>query len=103
MANNRTKYIAMRVTDDEYQQLLERKTKPRLAEWIREVALEQKTKRAVKPADPNLLFLLNRIGANINQIAKQCNTLKGSIDLVNVAIRLKEVEDKLDEIINHDC
>jgi len=103
MKKLRTKRIEIAVTDDEYQQLLERKTKPRLAEWLREVALEQKSKRAVKPADPNLLFLLNRIGTNINQIAKQCNTLKGNVDLVNVAIRLKKIEDKLDEIINHDC
>lgn len=103
MKKLRTKRIEIAVTEDEYQQLLERKTKPRLAEWMREVALEQKSKRTVKPTDPNLLFLLNRIGTNINQIAKQCNTLKGSVDLVNVAIRLKEIEDKLDEIINHDC
>ena len=41
----REKEIKIRLTENEYQALLERKTKARLAEWVREVALEQQPKR----------------------------------------------------------
>ncbi|MDG4949246.1 MobC family plasmid mobilization relaxosome protein (plasmid) [Actinobacillus equuli subsp. haemolyticus] len=73
----REKEIKIRLTENEYQALLERKTKARLAEWVREVALEQQPKRQPKVIDPALLFELNRIGVNLNQIARQCNSQSG--------------------------
>jgi hypothetical protein len=98
----RTKEIKIRLTEDEYKALQARKTKPRLAEWIREIALAQKPKRTVKPVDPQLLYLLNKISTNINQIAKQCNIQKSSIDLISVALSLSQIEKHLKEIVNHD-
>ena len=98
----RTKEIKIRVTEDEYQALLNRKTKVRLAEWLRDLALDQKPQKTIKPVDPQLLFLLNKISTNINQIAKQCNIQKSNIDLISVALSLKQIEDQLKEIINHD-
>ncbi|NNI75643.1 plasmid mobilization protein, partial [Pasteurella multocida] len=80
----REKEIKIRLTENEYQALLERKTKARLAEWVREIALEQQPNRQPKVIDPALLFELNRIGVNLNQIARQCNSQKPSIDLVSV-------------------
>lgn len=94
----RTKEIKIRLTEDEYNSLLERKTKARLAEWIRETALEQQPKRKPKPTDPELLFELNRIGVNLNQIARQCNTQKPTIELAQVAILLRKIEKNLNEL-----
>lgn len=100
MKEKRTKYIAVRLTDDEYLQLKERKTKPRLAEWLREIALSQKSPREIKRVDPNFLYQLNKISTNINQIAKQCNAHKGNIDLIAVAISLNQIEKHLSELVN---
>lgn len=96
----RTKEIKIRLTEDEYQALQARKTKPRLAEWLREMALDQKPKRTVKPVDPKLLYQLNKISTNINQIAKQCNIQKGNIDLISVAVSLNQIEKQLSELVN---
>ena len=55
----REKEIKIRLTENEYQALLERKTKARLAEWVREVALEQQPKRQPKVIDPALTNLIS--------------------------------------------
>lgn len=94
----RTKRIEIALTEEEHKALLERKTKARLAEWVREVALEQQPKRQPKVIDPTLLFELNRIGVNLNQIARQCNSQRSSIDLVSVLATLRSLEKNLTEI-----
>ena len=91
----RTKRVEIALTEEEYKALLERKTKARLAEWLRELALEQAPKTQPKTIDPALLFELNRIGVNLNQIACQCNSQKPNIDLVSVAIALRNIEKNL--------
>jgi len=88
----RLKEIKIRLTDSEYQALLERKTKARLAEWLRELALEQAPKAQPRTLDPAILYELNRIGVNLNQIARQCNSQKPNIDLVSVATALRNIE-----------
>lgn len=88
----RLKEIKIRLTDNEYQALLERKTKARLAEWLRELALEQAPKAQPRTLDPAILYELNRIGVNLNQIARQCNSQKPNIDLVSVATALRNIE-----------
>ena len=47
-----TKKIEIMTTQEEYEQLLQRKTKPRLAEWIRETCLNQKPRKEVATVDP---------------------------------------------------
>lgn len=94
----RTKEIKIRLSEAEYQALLERKTKARLAEWIRETVLEQEPNRKPKPSDPALIFELNRIGVNLNQIARQCNSQKPSIDLASVLSALRNLEKNLQSI-----
>lgn len=94
----RTKRLEIALSEDEYNALLKRKTKARLAEWVREVALEQQPKRQPKEIDPALLFELNRIGVNLNQIARQCNNQKPNIDLVSVATALRNIEKNLEII-----
>lgn len=85
----------VRLTETEYQALLERKTKARLAEWLRELALDQAPKAQPKTIDPALLFELNRIGVNLNQTAHQCNNQKPNIDLISVANALRNIEKNL--------
>ena len=75
MTTKRTETVIIRLTPDEKQSLLMRKTKPRLAEWLRELALGQKPRRQPKSVDPALLFELNRIGVNLNQIARKLHGL----------------------------
>lgn len=94
----RTKRLEIALSEDEYNALLERKTKARLAEWVREVALEQQPKQPPKAIDPALLFELNRIGVNLNQIARQCNSQKPSIDLLSVLAELRNIEKALKEL-----
>lgn len=94
----RLKEIKIRLTDSEYQALLERKTKSRLAEWLRELALDQAPKVQPRTLDPTIAFELNRIGVNLNQIARQCNSQKPSIDLVSVLATLRNLEKNLIKI-----
>ncbi|WP_336618971.1 plasmid mobilization relaxosome protein MobC [Glaesserella parasuis] len=44
------------------------------------------------------MFELNRIGVNLNQIARQCNSQKPSIDLVSVLATLREIEKNLKKL-----
>jgi len=77
MTTKRTETVIIRLTADEKQSLLLRKTKPRLAEWLRELALGQKPKRQPKSVDPALLFELNRIAMQYREISQQLATLTG--------------------------
>lgn len=95
---NRTREIKIRLTESEYQALQERKTKARLAEWLRELALDQQPKRQPKPIDPKLLYELNRLGVNLNQIARHCNQRPPSIDLISIATSLKRLDEMLKDI-----
>lgn len=100
-AIKRTKRVEIALSEQEYAELLERKTKARLAEWIRETALGEKPKRSPKPVNPHLLYELNRIGSNINQIAKMCNIQQANIDLLRVSLALKEIEIELQKITDN--
>ena len=72
----RTKIIKIRVNDSEYFELVQRRLKPRLAEWMREHCLGTKVPRAktVPKIDPALLRQLAAIGNNVNQIARVLNS-----------------------------
>ena len=98
----RTKRIEIAVTDEELLALHQRKTKPRLAEWMREVALGEKVnrKQKIKPVDPKLLYELNKIGVNLNQIAHYCNVKKSDTNLIEVALLLRNIEQRLRAIEN---
>lgn len=99
MTIKRTETIIIRLTPDEKKSLLKRKTKPRLAEWLRKVGLDQKLKHQSKSIDPKLLFELNKIGININQIARYCNQTTISMDKISIALALQNIETQLNEIL----
>ena len=75
MRNNRstkrTREITIRVTDNELQNLHDRKTDATLAGWMRNLCLGA---TPIKQADPNMVRALGRMGSNLNQIAKYANT-----------------------------
>ena len=66
----RDKVVKLRVSDDELARLKERSDRPRLAEWLRDLGLGQRKRRAIPVADPALLRQLAAIGNNLNQIAR---------------------------------
>ena len=103
MVNKRTKKIEIRVSKAEYEQLLQRKTKARLAEWVRETCLGSELSKKAKPVpkiDPALLITLSKIGGNINQIARHLNmdrTLSAQ-EKVKALLELSSIEQSLGEI-----
>lgn len=98
---NRTKRIIIRLTEQEHQQLLAKKERAGLATWIREHCLASQTekKKAVKTADPKLLVQLAKIGGNLNQIAKQANTLDSDLEKVRAFGLLAQIQSQLDELL----
>lgn len=96
----RKKEIKVRLTEKEYEQLLQRKTKPRLAEWIRETCLGQKPKKKVATVDPLLLYELNKIGVNLNQIAKKVQYGEHNIEWL---VTIIHIEKHLTSLLENDC
>ena len=101
----RTKELKIRLTEQEHQDLLQRK-KGELAVWIRNTCLEQEISqpKTVKTADPELLRQLAKIGGNLNQIAKATNTEQARGDIINllrVTAELATIREQLDELLEH--
>ena len=69
----RTKEIAIRVTEDELAKLKRRQQGTTMAGWMRGLGLGV---TPMKPADPELVRALGRIGSNLNQVTKQVNINK---------------------------
>lgn len=101
----RTKQLIIRVNENEYQELLKRKSKIRLAEWMREVCLDKSIRKTVKVIDPKLLYELASIGGNLNQLAKKINFLD-NIDSIALLTELALIRNQINNIfelsINHD-
>ena len=91
------KRITIRFTDDEYNELKAKADEldiP-LSTYIRKKVLGNREKILTK-CNKELLYEINRIGNNLNQIAKHCNTTK-TIDKL-VLQSLVEIEKKLNEL-----
>jgi len=102
---NRNKEIKIRLTQEEYEQLVSRKTKARLAEWVRETCLGSEPSKKAKPVlkvDPALLKELSKIGGNINQIARHLNNDRsmGLEKKVEHLTELASVEQSLDDLLH---
>lgn len=96
---NRTKRIIIRLTKQEHAELLNKKTKP-LATWMRETCLSEQTKtKRTKTADPELLRQLAKIGGNLNQIAKQANTVDSDFEQIRAFGFLAEIQNQLNELL----
>jgi len=102
----RTKRVEVQFTEAEYEQLLQRKTKARLAEWVRETCLGGELSKKAKPVskiNPALLVALSKIGGNLNQIARHLNmdrTLSAQ-EKVKALLELASIEQSLEELVGN--
>ena len=101
-STKRTKSITVWLTDDEYQQIYNKKTGARIGAWVRDTCLGiESVRRSYKPVEPLLLRELGKIGGNLNQIAKHANTdaLGGKIDRLRLLGELAVIREQLDELL----
>ena len=56
-------------------------------------------KKVYKETDPKLLYEVNKIGSNLNQIAKYINTQKDNINIVEILKTLVEIESDMKRLI----
>lgn len=105
----RNRSIKIRLSDDEFAALNSKKTRPELARWIREFALEneQKTQKKIskKNSDfpPEIARILAGMGNNLNQIAKQLNSavkagLIGNVEAIKAITALATTERALNDL-----
>ena len=99
----RNKEIKIRLTEEEHQALLERMTGGELATWMISVKKKKKPnkKRNYKVADPILLNALARIGGNLNQIARQVNTVESDIEKIKAFAQLAMIREQLQEVLEN--
>lgn len=95
----RDKELKIRLSIEEFLALQKRKTKPKLAQWAREVLLLQEVQKPLQTVDPKLLYELNKIGVNLNQLAKRIHTENIANLDGNLQINLQKLIEKFDEVI----
>jgi len=90
--------VTIRLTQDEYDKLYQqaKALDITLSQLLRKKILGNRERLATK-CDKELLYEINRIGNNLNQIAKHCNINK-SVDKL-VLKSLVEIERKINEKI----
>ena len=100
----RTKWLKIRVSDIEILDIKNRVGAYDMSNYVRSLVLDQpvtapepKTKKIVHSADPELVRAINRIGININQIAKQINTGQEVGNAVLIA--LLDLQNTLDKAL----
>lgn len=106
MAKLRTKEIKIRLSEPEYQRLLDKKTTTHLAKYIRDVALSDERQRVKKTVAPKLILELARIGNNVNQLARFCNASEriAADDAFRIMASLELVSVELKELLTkYDC
>jgi len=95
----RTKVLKVRLSEAEHAALVERSTRPQLAEWVRETCLgaaPPRRRRVPPTVDPALLRQHISVGNLLNQIARKVNGGEwGPADRVQVVARLAAIEREL--------
>ena len=92
----RTKAIKIRLTDEEHERLKELQQGNELATWMRTTCLNIGAAQQAK-ADPQILRELNKIGVNMNQIARAVNSHRA--DYIAIQQALSQISDQFNEII----
>ncbi|WP_110669460.1 MobC family plasmid mobilization relaxosome protein [Salinicola halophilus] len=97
----RTESVKIRLSKIEKNQIIENSNGLKVAVWLRELALGNKSKsrKPIPKADPELIRELARIGNNINQIARLANENKKSgfdFNAFAVLQQLQEIESQLE-------
>lgn len=101
---SRKRYIQIRVTDEELQEIKERAGNVSTSTFLRQLALDQPiaqpptpSKEVIHKCDPDLIREVNHIGNNINQIARHLN--EGNKLSNAVMIALLNLQTSLDETV----
>lgn len=103
----RDKKIQIRLTEDEKKQIIENANGLEISTFLRTLGLnqeakapEQKAKRVIHSADPELVREVARIGININQITKHLNiTEKVDREIFNAILTIKaELDAELEKL-----
>ena len=94
------------VTDFENLKQISKSQNVTMSEFIRksvnskiENAPTPKLKKVYKTADPKLLYEINKIGINLNQIAKNLNSKKEEVSNISILRELVTLEKKIDELL----
>ena len=94
--NNKNRVITLRITDEEYQMLEDNSRVNNItkSEYLRSHISKIKVSPVVKQRADNQLQLIgaiNRIGNNINQIAKNLNQFKNikAVDILKTLIKIE--------------
>lgn len=92
----RKQLIRVRVNDSELKAIKE-KSAGNVSGWLRELAIgaEAKPTRKAKPVNKELLFELNRIGVNLNQIARVINRNADSNEVFESLLALNSIDESL--------
>lgn len=91
----RNKTIRFRVNDSEYD-LINERANGSVSDWLRSMALNQKPRKKAKPVNPELIYQLNKIGVNLNQIAKHLNQdFDNNSDKLKMLLAFVAIEDQL--------
>lgn len=101
MINKRTRFLGVRVSEEEYKQLKERCGGRQLAAWMRQVCLDERPRRSTRlpSIDPALLRQLAGIGNNLNQVARKINGgVWSGADSVQIVSALMVIERDLKEL-----
>lgn len=70
----RKKSVKIRLSDDEYEILMTKKTRLQLAAYIREKALLSADNTKIISVEPDLIRAVGKIGNNLNQLTKFTHT-----------------------------
>lgn len=100
----RSKFLKLRVTDDELEQIKKNSGGIPMSTFLRQLALDQptpqpkpKSTKIIHSADPELIREVNRIGININQITKHLN--EGQPLSNAILIALLNLQNSLDDTV----
>lgn len=109
----RTREIKIRLTESEHKRLNSIKTRPQLAVWIRELALNPTADFAIEsPAEkirlaPETVRQLAGVSNNLNQVAREVNrwSLEGfdhltPMDAVEINFSIADVKEVLTQILD---
>lgn len=98
---SRDKRIYVRVSINEYNSIIKRASKfPSLNEYMTHIAMKGKIVERVPSITLNHYLELNRIGNNINQIARKLNSQEANIFHRKTKKELTELFSQLTEILN---
>lgn len=113
MPEKRNKMLTMWVTEEEHVQLLARCEGKRLATWMRNICLGERSSRTGKlpTLSPVLLRQFAGMGNNLNQIARKINSNEWSgADRVQIVAALMAIDAEMEKLRlavreedNNDC